>query len=89
MTRGRVFISTGPASTTPLHVTKVTMPSVVGDSVAQAERELTKAGIRSIAFKYSVVTPGKTVRTGTVVAQSPAAGADMPSGKTPTLWIRP
>jgi hypothetical protein len=84
-----VFISAGPTSTTPLHFTKVTMPSVVGDSAAQAELELSHAGIKSITIKYSAATPGKPVLTGTVVAQTPAAGTSMSSARTPTLWIRP
>jgi hypothetical protein len=84
----RVFISAGPASTTPLHLAKYTMPSVVGDSVAQAERALTQAGIRSITLMGGLMTPRGTTKTGTVIAQSPAAGATITSAQTPTLTLR-
>jgi hypothetical protein len=80
----QVFISAGPASTQPLHFTTVTMPSVVGESITQAEPELVKAGFtRGVELKVGR-TPTRGTRTfrlaDKVVAQWPAAGAKVPVG---------
>jgi hypothetical protein len=87
----QVFISAGPASTTPLHLTRLKMPSVVGDSLPQAERELQQAGFRNgLSLKGATFNPRTRMpATGTVIAQSPAAGAIVTSITTPTLTLRP
>lgn len=83
-----VFISAGPASTMPLHITRFVMPSVVGDSFGQAQLALTQAGIGSASLKGAKVTPGSKTPTGMVTAQSPAAGTMVTSETTPTLTLR-
>ena len=69
-------------------LTRHTMPSVVGDSYAQAQRELLQAGISSVTVKGGNMTPRHTTPAGTVIAQSPAAGTIITSAQTPTLTFR-
>jgi hypothetical protein len=83
----RVFISAGPADTTPLHGTELTMPSVVGDSFAQARRVLIQAGINSISVKGGKLGP-RAEPIGVVIAQSPTAGTRFSSLRTPALTLR-
>jgi hypothetical protein len=83
-----VFISAGPATTTPLHITRLKMPSVVGDSLDQAQRVLGRAGFPSLTVKGGTLNPKDMTRTGTVIAQSPAAGAIVSSLTTPALTLR-
>jgi PASTA domain len=84
----QVFISAGPANTMPLHIARFAMPSIVGDSFKQAQRELTQVGIGSASLKGAKVPPGSTVPTGIVIAQSPAAGTMVTSETVPTLTLR-
>lgn len=84
-----VFISAGPASTTPLHITKFAMPSVAGDTLAKAQQVLTQLGIESGSLKGAEATTPGHLPTGTVIAQSPAAGTPVTQEEVPTLTIRP
>jgi hypothetical protein len=83
-----VFISAGPANTMPLQIARFAMPSIVGDSFKQAQRELTQAGIGSASLKGATVPSGSTVPTGVVIAQAPAAGTMVTSETMPTLTLR-
>lgn len=83
-----VFISAGPANTMPLHIARFAMPSLVGDSFKQAQRELTQVGIGSASLKGAKAPSGSTVPTGMVIAQSPAAGTMVTSETMPTLTLR-
>jgi hypothetical protein len=84
----QVFISAGPANTMPLHIARFVMPSVVGDSFAQAQRKLTQTGIGSASLVGAKVPPGGKMPTGTVTAQSPAAGTMATSETMPILTLR-
>jgi beta-lactam-binding protein with PASTA domain len=64
------------------------MPSIVGDSFKQAQRELTQAGIGSASLKGATVPSGSTVPAGVVIAQAPAAGTMVTSETMPTLTLR-
>ena len=83
----QVFISAGQASSTPLHTSRIAMPSVVGDSVDQAERELERAGFKGWRLTGENFTP-RTQPAGTVIAQSPAAGTAVSSLTAPVLTLR-
>ena len=81
-----VFISAGPASTTPVRTVKLVMPSLVGDTFAKAQYVLTKLGIESCSV---IGAKPAGMPTGTVIAQSPAAGTTVTQLEEPTLTIRP
>jgi hypothetical protein len=83
-----VFISAGPASTTPLHIARFAMRNIVGDSLAQAQKTLTALGIESGKLAGEAATKPGQLPTGTVIAQSPAAGTQVTQEEVPTLTIR-
>jgi beta-lactam-binding protein with PASTA domain len=64
------------------------MPSVVGDSFAQAQQKLTQTGIGSASLVGAKVPPGGKMPTGAVIAQSPTAGTMVTSETMPTLTLR-
>ena len=82
-----VFISAGPARTMPLHTAKLVMPSLVGDTFAKAQHVLTQLGIETCTIIGTKAPAG--MPTGTVIAQSPAAGTTVTQLEEPTLTIRP
>jgi beta-lactam-binding protein with PASTA domain len=70
----------------------VDVPSVVGLELRDAEGDLQSAGLGS-GFRYNVrggegTAPATRVRTWPVVAQSPAAGAEVERGTQVELTIR-
>ena len=82
-----VFIASGPAASAPkvrgFSSSTITMPSVVGDTIHQAQLALTKARIESVEFTGSSAGSG-----GVVAAQSPAAGTTVAPGTVPTLTLK-
>ena len=93
----QVFIGAGPASTTPLHFASLTVPSVVGDSVDQAEQVLFQAGFKNgVSFKGptgkelrgSMKDLERDLKVGVVIAQSPAAGTTASSATGIALTIK-
>jgi hypothetical protein len=83
-----VFISAGPAETMPLHVARFAMPNIVGDSLAQAQKTLTALGIESGKLAGEAATKPGQLPSGTVSAQSPAAGTQVTQETEPTLTLK-
>jgi PASTA domain len=64
-------------------LSRLTVPNVIGTSVAQAQVELQSAG-----FSVKVVSdPSGAVPGGSVFSQGPVAGAFMPGGSTVTVYV--
>ncbi|HEX3693605.1 MAG TPA: PASTA domain-containing protein [Solirubrobacteraceae bacterium] len=70
-----VFVSSGPAETT--------VPAVTGESQASATAALSAAGLKASATRREVAEPP----AGTVISQSPAAGAHVRTGSPVTLVV--
>jgi hypothetical protein len=69
-----------PNSSTP---SRLTVPNVIGTSVAQAQVELQSAG-----FAVNVVSdPSGVVPGGSVFSQGPVGGASMPDGSMVTVYV--
>ncbi|HKB13269.1 MAG TPA: PASTA domain-containing protein, partial [Vicinamibacterales bacterium] len=62
----------------------VTVPNVVGQTQAAASTTLTNAGLTVGAITFS---PSTTVAAGSVISQTPAAGASAPGGSAVALVI--
>ena len=69
-------VSSGPTS--------VSVPSVVGDTVAQARHTITKAGLK---VGRTVSESSDTISSGNVIDTSPSAGQPVPVGSAITLVV--
>jgi serine/threonine-protein kinase len=69
-------VSSGPAS--------VSVPPVVGDTVAQARRSLAKVGLK---VGRVVSEPSGQIASGSVIDTSPSAGQPVPVGSTITVIV--
>jgi serine/threonine-protein kinase len=67
-------VSSGPAS--------VSVPSVVGEPLAQAKRTITKAGLK---IGRIVPESSQSIAAGSVIDTSPSAGQPVPAGSAITL----
>jgi eukaryotic-like serine/threonine-protein kinase len=75
-TRVDLAISAGPS--------ELTMPDVVGRDLESATTFLSQLGLSTAPVQYD---PDSTLPSGTVVSQSPAAGAAVPAGTSVTLRV--
>lgn len=73
----------GPKRTT---LAIVTVPDVVGMTLTQAEPALAAVGLAAGSATPSIKTGGQST-TGTILAQSPAAGSKLPQGSFVQLTI--
>jgi serine/threonine-protein kinase len=64
----------------------VTVPSVVGDTQAQASSAMTQANLSPV-FTTDTACGGGTVGPGTVDSQTPAASAQVSSGSTVNMTV--
>jgi beta-lactam-binding protein with PASTA domain len=69
-------------STTPAEPAKVLMPRLVGSSLADAQQELRSQGLRAAVERVT-----SSEDSGTVLAQTPVAGAQLRRGMSVTLRV--
>jgi eukaryotic-like serine/threonine-protein kinase len=77
------MVDTGSSVTLWVSTGKVSVPDVVGDTLAQAQATLIQAGFDP----QPIYQQDGTVPDGTVLAQSPAAGQARPLGSTVTITV--
>lgn len=75
-TRVDLAVSSGPA--------ELTMPDVVGRDIGAARTLIAQLGLSAAPDEYD---PNSTLPAGTVVAQTPAAGASVPAGTSVALRV--
>ena len=63
---------------------EATVPDVLGEKQALADRELTAAGFK---VKAAQMETGEEAKVGTVLSQTPSAGVKAPSGSTVTIGL--
>jgi PASTA domain len=76
--------SSPTASTAP----SPTVPSVIGDTAAQAQQTLNGEGFQ-VTMNFDPAPPGQPVPPGTVWNQSPAANTPEPSGSSVQIFVQP
>ncbi len=80
-----LVVSAGPGTTTTTQPAGITVPDVVGQRLAKALQQLSRAGLEATAS--ATVPSDDPGQAGTIARQSPAAGAVVPLGAMVELTV--